>query len=1079
MPVRNAPVPPELPDSAQLGFVSFHDPRLPSGDYRLTLTQEIGIAGKTETFDEVPPLEFSVLGPRFQLPREDVHAAWPPDGGRGPYQRTLPHLVLQRSTLPWERGPSAEPDGAHTPPWLALLVFDGKDAPRPRVTKLSAMGQGPDGQPIRCLGARSFDGKTPIGPTLEAGQHPDQSCTVIDVPWGLLRQLAPRWRDLDPSAHVRRVGRPDALPPAHVLTDAGLAALVAAARDAARSLGSEGHGPPADAVWLDHDQPPSWHQGEPMIEVGVQHVVLRTTTGTRILDVPGPRDEAQADAWVQALLPPTERTLYTGRPAQGDQRALAPRDFVSVATRMRHEGPDPADPKRTVHDELGQVGVAVARVRFGTDVRHRLLIGFLPDDPPPMAWEEQAVLIAGRLPSRGRSQTVHLVSLENAYVAGLPARETGHTPEHDALVAALDAAWATTGGPSPAEPLGTPWTTGDRFLTWAAPQTRLIELGAGYLGIRQGSTTWQVTSHAPADEATLEAWARALLPPEWRDRFFGRPKRADEAAAPVPTNPVELTTTLVHQGHARRVGVALYWRRGKGADEERRSLRALVSFLPEEPQLDGLGAADTDPIRLVSLYSWSFHTDPEAHDLQRLLMHLDSSAEGGEQRHALSVQGGDGALRLPVPDGAPDAVKARLRAGYVALPHRMRQGDRTVSWYRGPLAPWAPTAVDLPPVVRGSDQLLVVDRATGLVDTSYAAAWELGRLTALEDHAFAVDLHRWRIARTHALQRLRDLHHRSQVGVDEAGPAALPEHLATWFRDLTLLKGLPFPYLVPDERMLPLGSIRFFTVDPGWLACLRDGAFSVGRVLAADHAADAASLSLLPGIPRLSGFLLRSEVVADFPGLVVDAYASPGPDDGTLPLAVDPGPDGFVRLPRLRAERLGPDTLIALYDGGRSGLDLEMLDLHLHPQTLHFGFEEDAEGRPLKALRNPRDGRRAGLWSGRLQRPPAGKAAPPARPPIEGAPKGHEPTGLHESAPGDVLTPDALPWRAPPGGDPHTAGLINLHRLYEEVGARTARFGLDHPFSAADFALQMLDAPALVRFLRWPGPLPDAPEGAP
>ena len=48
----------------------------------------------------------------------------------------------------------------------------------------------------------------------------------------------------------------------------------------------------------------------------------------------------------------------------------------------------------------------------------------------------------------------------------------------------------------------------------------------------------------------------------------------------------------------------------------------------------------------------------------------------------------------------------------------------------------------------------------------------------------------------------------------------------------------PFHYLVPDERILPAESIRLFQVDPIWIECLVDGAFSIGRVSQSDQKHD-------------------------------------------------------------------------------------------------------------------------------------------------------------------------------------------------------------------------------------------------
>ena len=110
------------------------------------------------------------------------------------------------------------------------------------------------------------------------------------------------------------------------------------------------------------------------------------------------------------------------------------------------------------------------------------------------------------------------------------------------------------------------------------------------------------------------------------------------------------------------------------------------------------------------------------------------------------------------------------------------------------------------------------------------------------------------------------------------GPSAdleLPEAVSSWFENLTLLEGVPFHYLVPDERMLPVESIRFFHLDPIWVECLVDGAFSIGRVLQYDHEQDQSQKEshinkLLP--KQVSGLLIRSDVVAGWPGLQVDGY---------------------------------------------------------------------------------------------------------------------------------------------------------------------------------------------------------------
>jgi hypothetical protein len=105
------------------------------------------------------------------------------------------------------------------------------------------------------------------------------------------------------------------------------------------------------------------------------------------------------------------------------------------------------------------------------------------------------------------------------------------------------------------------------------------------------------------------------------------------------------------------------------------------------------------------------------------------------------------------------------------------------------------------------------------------------------------------------------------------------------------LEGIPFGYLVPDERMLSIESLRFSYVDPLWVECLLDGAFSIGRVLSTDRQLDEkmAGMVATPH-PKVSGFVLRFEVIAGWPGLLVEAYGDVistdtfDPHADTLPL---------------------------------------------------------------------------------------------------------------------------------------------------------------------------------------------------
>jgi hypothetical protein len=188
--------------------------------------------------------------------------------------------------------------------------------------------------------------------------------------------------------------------------------------------------------------------------------------------------------------------------------------------------------------------------------------------------------------------------------------------------------------------------------------------------------------------------------------------------------------------------------------------------------------------------------------------------------------------------------------------------------------------------------------------------------------------------------------------------AQLPTDLANWLNRLMLLQGVPIHYLVPDEGMLPPESIRFFYVDMNWVSALIDGAFSIGRNLTpagdsvSQHVDRAVEPIVRPQLNRdagairakafgldappvtmqvVSGFLLRSKLVQNYPGIGVNAYPQ-----GHTPS--DKGQETII-LNLLRLEQLGPtsDTLICLVDG-----DVWQVDVHQPPEQLHYGIDSYA-----------------------------------------------------------------------------------------------------------------------------------------
>ncbi|MFE9220206.1 hypothetical protein ACFYN3_28135 [Streptomyces lavendulae] len=151
--------------------------------------------------------------------------------------------------------------------------------------------------------------------------------------------------------------------------------------------------------------------------------------------------------------------------------------------------------------------------------------------------------------------------------------------------------------------------------------------------------------------------------------------------------------------------------------------------------------------------------------------------------------------------------------------------------------------------------------------------------------------------------------------------------ISAWLQRLRLMQDIPFAALVPDERALPVESLRLFYVDPGWVTALVSGATGIAITgetdaalarIAAPWAAPDGNEEEQP-TPR-AGLLIRSALVQECPGLLVRPYQNHG-DDRT-PITV------------LRQDTLGPDVLLVLFEDVPDEIELSE-----PPEGLSFGVD--------------------------------------------------------------------------------------------------------------------------------------------
>jgi len=267
-----------------------------------------------------------------------------------------------------------------------------------------------------------------------------------------------------------------------------------------------------------------------------------------------------------------------------------------------------------------------------------------------------------------------------------------------------------------------------------------------------------------------------------------------------------------------------------------------------------------------------------------------------------------------------------------------------------------------------------------------------------------------------------------------------PPEVTRFLARAVLLYGIPFHYLVPDERMLPPESIRFFYLDPGWIATLVQGATSVGRVGERDTVLDtnlrhgALSQALIdaaqvrekgvaceePKTGRadwpLTGFLLRSELVDGWQGVEMRAY----------------GEKKDVELAPLRIDRLAPDVLLCIFNG-----KVMTLTVKQPPEGLHFGLSPQGDGQYQRLSLRKVTAASGGVQPG-AQIPNAEK---PPKPPIQ------------------------VPMRKPADPSRPPTRVIRMAKLAAQLGEGLKSLGHETPrFTSAELGVEMVESPGLVTF---------------
>lgn len=388
------------------------------------------------------------------------------------------------------------------------------------------------------------------------------------------------------------------------------------------------------------------------------------------------------------------------------------------------------------------------------------------------------------------------------------------------------------------------------------------------------------------------------------------------------------------------------------------SLEGYTNYLKDASPKKNIPAGSK--IRLVVLASWNFIDSGNASFLQ-----LANSFE----IKSINIQRENEAIEL----------RPYFDSGYVPLEHLTRTGANTIAWYHGPFVPKLLPATSKTISFSSSDAALRYDDATGFFDVSYATAWQLGRILALQNQEFSKTMLNWRISQTQIeagktkeavinaiLEDESDIHLKDKV-IRYLGELnaiktvafserisdldlTIPKEVKIFLNNLYKLNGIPFSYLLPHEFLLEkehskknevyTGTLSVFYVDPNWIEALLDGALSIGRMHNNDSLLEmVVSGNFIDGYTTESliiddnknidgrklnttGFLFRSDLVSGWRGLEITAFDA----------------DNKV-LPALRFERIDTDIFLGVFNGNITSITIKQ-----PYEGLHFGIKTSKSG---------------------------------------------------------------------------------------------------------------------------------------
>lgn len=913
--------------AGDIRFYNNYEPPLDAGDYVISVQQRVKSRPGEPALDRTIPAaspagttpvpltqKFSVVAPRFVLDPSDIHSAFPPDSSSGAFDRNLPHVVLTKRALPWER---YLVEGNKATPWLALLLLSPDEIIPP--ADPGAPTAGTLANPTRAGTYRSSQLLDPppgtLGPNLDAESQDllDQVTAIALTNGGGGYTSAPR-------VEFKGGGGANAQATAEVNGSGQVVSLTVTSGGSGYTAAPQvtftgGGGTGATAVAL---------RG-----VLCRAIDISTETFTKVT----PRhasgvDELKFLAHCRQVNPADKEIV--DRKDQGWFSVVIGNRFPSpgagpvVNLTLKEAGLNYASaPDITLSGGGGTGAAAVALINEdGVVSRLRLTDGGSGYTSPPTVTLSGGGGTGAKASAQiGAPWVAHLVSLEGFedYLTDAPAwpKDTRTNATVGRVRLASLHSWSFTCVSEAGDfrdlvtSLIADQAKGGDGLLLRLPVTSDKQPAGSPAAKAQGALG---AGYAPLGYETFVgaetfAWYRGPFVPAPKPRFAGEQLYDSAASAMI----YDEANALFDESYAAA------WQTGRLLALADGSFGVrLMQWRRESHRVVNLLVERTNPARLRQ-------TAPEAFGDASPYLHLAPPALGAEDSGSTN-ENAEAAL-----SGTVSQLRSLLSDDHVSrsfMEHFLSDFSEEVAPMvaAGP-APTTMLKAVAAPGVAAPPRLNQVRAIRGML--SHPAV----RRLLVEDSGGGGNLR--------------------SAGDDQDSPLT---YVVNWLARLCLLYNVPFVNLVPDARMLPRESLRLFSVDPNYLDALASGAMSAGVQTSRDtqlqtlvgptvlsrvggtlrsvryelegQAAPpmAAAAEGPPGPPpsaTMTGLLLRSSLVSGWPGLEVRAYST---QDRLSPLKL------------VRMDRIAPDVLLCLFPSAPTRVEISE-----PKEGLAFGREGDSK----------------------------------------------------------------------------------------------------------------------------------------